>query len=87
MRSTLQARVAKLETQRQLAAPIIFRYGWLKPLPSDYVGERHVVIIKRERTDSSNKEWYHFEERPGPGPKADDDGACTVYLTEADTRI
>jgi Stress responsive A/B Barrel Domain len=38
----------------------------LKMLPEDYVGERHVVIVKREPTGASGTfEWCEFEERPG----------------------
>jgi hypothetical protein len=41
-------RVRQLEQRQELAKPTVFQYGWLKPLPKDYVGERHVVIVKRE---------------------------------------
>ena len=61
--------------------PLMLRYGWLKPLPDDYVGERHVVIVKREPTGTPNLEWCEFEERPGPAPAGPEDDACTVYLT------
>src|SRR5579872_5445390 len=35
-------------------------------LPTDYVGERHVVIVKREPRGKG--EWCEFEKRPGPAP-------------------
>jgi hypothetical protein len=65
---------------QKLAKPAIFQSGYLKPLPEDYVGERHVVIVSRE--PSPNGERCRFEERPGPGPPDLDDSALTVYLTE-----
>jgi hypothetical protein len=79
--SRLLERVKQLEQRQELAKPSIFRSGWLKPLPEDYVGERHVVIVTRERT-ASNGEWCRFEERPGPAPPDLDDFNLTVYLTE-----
>jgi hypothetical protein len=65
-----------------MGAPAMFRYGWLKPLPNDYAGERHVVILKREQTKSPGIEWCEFEERIGPTPTGLDDGAFVVYLRE-----
>jgi hypothetical protein len=46
--------------------PLMLRYGWLKPLPEDYVGERHVVIVKREPTETPNMEWCEFEDLDTP---------------------
>jgi hypothetical protein len=45
--------------------PQRFRSGVLKTLPKDYVGERHVVIVKREPAGAPGNEWCEFEERPG----------------------
>jgi hypothetical protein len=56
-------------------------------LPNDFVGERHVVIVKRESTGSPYCEWCHFEERPGPAPPGSVDDACRVYLTEDDMAL
>ena len=50
----------------------------------DYVGERHVVILKREPTETPNLEWCEFEERPGPAPTGPEDDACDVYLMRED---
>jgi hypothetical protein len=47
--SRLLDRIKRLEQRPELAKPAVFRYGWLEPLPSDYAGERHVVIVKREQ--------------------------------------
>jgi hypothetical protein len=57
--------------------PHFFRTGYLKTLPTEYVGERHVVIVKRE--PSGNGEWCEFEERPGPAPPdAQEEENCTT---------
>jgi len=81
VRSRLLERIKRLEQMQELAKPSIFQSGWLKPLPKDYVGERHVVIVTREPT-ASNGEWCRFEERPGPAPPDLDDSNFAVYLTE-----
>jgi hypothetical protein len=57
------------------------QYGWLTPLPDDFVGERHVVIVKREPTRSENVDWCEFEERPGPAPAASASANFQVHLT------
>jgi hypothetical protein len=41
--------------------------GSLKKLPDDFVGERHVVVVKRQQTCTPNYESCLFEERPWPG--------------------
>jgi len=81
VKSRLLERIKRVEQMQKLAKPAIFQSGYLKPLPEDYVGERHVVTVSRERT-ASNGDWCRFEERPGPGPPDLDDSALTVYLTE-----
>ena len=68
MRARLLARVQKLEAQPAAGQTSLFCYGWLSPLPKDYVGERHVVIVNREETISPSFEWCEFEERAGPPP-------------------
>jgi hypothetical protein len=37
------------------------RYGWLKSLPKDFVGERHVVTVRRAPSDAPNVECCGFE--------------------------
>ena len=67
----------KPKATRERSAP----FGDLKTLPADYVGERHVVIVKREPRGAPGNEWCEFEERPGPGSHVDSDDAFTVFLT------
>lgn len=82
MKSGLLRRLESLEARIAPVARAIFRYGWLKALPADYVGERHTAIVKREPTDTPNVEWCHFEERPGPSPPVRcEDNVFTVCLT------
>jgi hypothetical protein len=47
MRSRLIARLKRLEAITP-PVPTFVQYGWVTRLPKDYVGERHVVIVKRE---------------------------------------
>jgi hypothetical protein len=82
MRATLLSRLERLEAVTPwIHTQCIFRYGWLHPLPSEFIGERHVVIVKRESTASPNIEVCEFEERAGPAPSnCNDEGFC-VCLT------
>ena len=58
--------------------------GSLKKLPDDFVGERHVVVVKRRQTSTPNYESCEFEERPGPQPPGICDQACRIYVAEED---
>ena len=46
---------------------ITLRFGYLKQLPPEYQGERH-VIVSRELPKQGDQEWVEFEEVPGPDP-------------------
>jgi len=80
MKKGLLARLERLEVRPDRRIPPVFRYGWLRSLPADYYGDRHVVIVKREPTKAPNIEWCEFEERPGRGPAVYDTGGMTVYF-------
>ena len=83
MRAALRSRLEKLEVRVEPKKPPLFRSGYLKTLPTDYVGERHVVIVKRE--PSGNGEWCEFEERPGPAPLDSQEEDCTtIYIVYRD---
>jgi hypothetical protein len=51
----------------------------VKELPRDFVGERHIAIL-RERSDG----LCEFEERPGPERPGLRDDVPWVILTEAE---
>jgi hypothetical protein len=48
------------------------QYGYLRTLPEDYTGPRHVVTVKEippEDLPSSRAEaWFEWQERPGLEP-------------------
>jgi hypothetical protein len=80
VRSQLLKRIKLLEQRQELAKPVLIRYSWLKRLPKEYVGERHVVIVKRTPT-GPGFEWCRSEERPGPAPPDLDESNGAVPLT------
>ena len=83
MRAALRSRLERLEVRVEPKKPHFFRSGYLKTLPADYVGERHVVIVKRE--PSGNGEWCEFKERPGPAPAdALEENCTTIYIVYRD---
>jgi hypothetical protein len=79
MRAALRSRLERLEVRVEPKKPHFFRSGYLKTLPADYVGERHVVIVKREPSGTTGQnEWCEFEERPGPAPLGAQEDDCTT---------
>jgi hypothetical protein len=81
MKNTLRQRLSLLEAQfAPIANPVTYRYGWLTPLPKDFVGERHVVAVKVSPSGSPYLKWCEFEERPGPAPRIQDDPSFVVCL-------
>jgi hypothetical protein len=68
------SRLARLERLNRLStAPqrIRVQYGYLKTLPDDYTGPRHVVTVRQLPPGpgaSSAEDWFEWEERPGPRP-------------------
>jgi hypothetical protein len=68
MRSLL-TRLKRLERVRaaERQPPIELQIGYLKKLPPEYTGERHVVTVRRH-TDGT----YRWEERPGASPASED---------------
>ena len=85
MRAALRSRLERLEVVVAPKKPQLFRSGVLKTLPADYVGERHVVIVKREPAGAPENECCEFEERPGPAPvDAQEDDCTTIYIVYRD---
>ena len=84
MRS-LVSRLKRLEqAQRMRVGPRRIRIepGYLKTLPSDYVGPRHQITVRQippEELPPAHRaeNWFEWEERPGPGPVSDSRNART----------
>jgi hypothetical protein len=88
MKAALRSRLERLEVGAEPNRPKLIRSGYLKTLPADYVGERHVVIVKREPSGAPNGEWCEFEERPGPAPvDAQEEDAITICIVYRDRLI
>lgn len=68
MRSTLLRRLEKMETRIGPEALPCYCYGWVKPLPSEFTGEKHIVLVKAEPAGSPLVKWCEFEERAGAAP-------------------
>jgi hypothetical protein len=49
MKRRLLARLERLETLARPVPRVILQYGWLKKLPRDYQGERHLAILRNLR--------------------------------------
>ena len=81
MRS-LVSRLKRLEqAQRMRVGPRRIRIepGYLKTLPSDYVGPRHQITVRQippEELPPAHRaeNWFEWEERPGLGPEPQSSG-------------
>jgi hypothetical protein len=65
------SRLARLERLNRLStAPqrLRIQYGYLKTLPDDDIGPRHVVTVKQLPPRPDGEDWFEWEERPGPEP-------------------
>jgi hypothetical protein len=65
------SRLARLERlNRMSTAPqrLRIQYGYLKTLPDDYTGPRHVVTVRQLPPVEPGEDWFEWEERTGPDP-------------------
>ena len=95
MRSVV-SRLARLERFNRLSiAPRRLRieYGYLRALPDDFAGPRHVVTVRQLPPGPgvySGDEWFEWEERPGRGPAdladLNDEQIIQVSYVEAKAR-
>ena len=75
MKAALLKRLQRLEEVRAAEPrPLELQFGYLKKLPPDYTGERHVVTLGR--LPDGNYQW---EERPGLAP-ANEDEDCSKTI-------
>jgi hypothetical protein len=67
MKAAILARLKRLEEVRGVPCrPPEFQVGYLKELPPQYAGERHIVTVGRDANG-----MYQWEERRGPTPGAE----------------
>jgi hypothetical protein len=78
-------RIQKIDSiLRSRSRPVaVFRYGPVKYLPKDTVGERHVGISRSEPTALAGVEQCEFEELPGAA-SVSDEHSFHVYLSLED---
>jgi hypothetical protein len=65
------SRLRRLERLNRIStAPqrLRIQYGYLKTLPDDYIGPRHVVTVKQLPPVERGEDWFEWQERPGPEP-------------------
>ena len=91
----LVSRLARLEREVQTSGRqrLTVQFGYLKTLPDDYTGPRHVVTLRQippaELPPASRAEaWFEWEERTGPEPVSttncpNDDILIRAYYVEA----
>jgi hypothetical protein len=83
MKRSFVRRIEKLELilRSRIRPAAVFRYGQIRYLPPDTIGERHIAVVKSEPTALANVQHCEFEERVGPAPEPHNDLNVTVYLT------
>jgi hypothetical protein len=83
MKRSFVRRIEKLEliVRSRFRSVAVFRYGHIRYLPPDTIGERHIALVKSEPTALANVQHCEFEERVGPAPEPHHDLSVTVYLT------
>ena len=85
MRSALLARVKRLETVKAVEdsdRPLKVEFAYLKQLPREYSGPRHIVSVSK-RPDGR----CEYEERPGEAPpnkeRRNDENVMTIFFVRA----
>jgi hypothetical protein len=75
MKSAILRRLKRLEEVRAIESlpPVELQIGYVKKLPADYTGERHVVTVGRDADGT-----YRWEERRG-APPASEDGPKSIF--------
>lgn len=87
VRAKLLSRLGNLEAQSRQPRQPVLQIGLLRSLPDDFVGERHVVVVRREPSGTPNWETCEFAERPGPEPPGRHESASRIYLSEDDMNL
>jgi hypothetical protein len=68
MKAALLKRLKRLEEVQatENLPPVEFQVGFVKKLPAECTGDRHLVTVGRDPDG-----LYHWEEQPGPEPNKD----------------
>ena len=85
-RNMLVARLERLELRAAVFRTLKTRFGNLRRLPPDYVGERHMVIAKH-LSSRSGQEWVEFEESPGPDPSSELDEYLNIVFVASNSKV
>ena len=76
MKAALLKRLQRLEEVRAAEPqPLELQFGYLKKLPPDSTGERHIVTLGR--LPDGKHQW---EERPGLVPAKEDEGCSKTII-------
>ena len=85
MRAALLSRLKRLETVKAVEDsdhPLKVEFAYLKQLPREYSGPRHIVSVS-QRPDGR----CAYEERPGPTPpnqsRVNDENVMTIFFVRA----
>ena len=85
MKVAVLARLKRLETARaveQSHRPFKIEFAYLKQLPREYSGPRHIVSVS-QRPDGH----CEYEERPGKAPpnqsRVNDENVMTIFFVRA----
>jgi len=85
VKRSLRSRIAKLEWELRRDEEPPMRMGYvIRELERNYVGERHMAVVRVVGNDSYGREWCEVEERPGPAPAEPAERLPLVYYTEDD---
>jgi hypothetical protein len=88
VKRSLRSRIAKLEWELRRDEELAMRMGYvIRELGCDYVGERHMAVVRVVGKDQSGREWCEVEERPGPAPAEPAERLPVVNFTEGDMKM
>jgi len=76
VKAAILTRLKRLEeVQATENLPLVeFQIGYLKSLPAEYRGERHIVTVGRDADGT-----YEWEEHPGPAPRDEGQGILPPF--------
>jgi hypothetical protein len=57
MRTSLRSRLERLEAQHKRASQSVITIAFIRRLPHDFVGERHIVHVERPESSPTRDRW------------------------------